>query len=181
MNGSGSQRREWLIVGGLLALIGGSAFAFLRPAPAPVVPALERTSVTVAVAGEVQKPGAYTLPFGSRVAALVQAAGGYTAGAEPSLVNPVQILTDGDQVRIPSKLAAQALVAGTSSNSSRGPSERVNVNTATQAQLEELPGVGPKMAARIIAARPIASMKDLDAVKGIGPSMLKKLEPFVRF
>jgi competence protein ComEA len=173
--------RELLIVGVLLVAIGGAAFAFLRPAPAPVIPALERTNVTVSVAGEVNKPGVYTLPFGSRVAALVQAAGGYKPSAEPSLVNPVQILTDGDQVRVPSKLAAQALVGSSPSSSSKGPATRVNLNTATQAQLEELPGVGPKMAARIIAARPLSSLKDLDAVKGIGPSMLKKLEPFVRF
>lgn len=60
-------------------------------------------------------------------------------------------------------------------------SGRLNLNTATQQQLEALPGIGPAMAKRIIQARPINNYKDLDAVKGVGPSTLKKLEPFVKF
>ena len=178
---SSSSKRELWVVSGLLALIGVLGFAALRPAPAPIIPALEKTSVTVAIAGEVKTPGAYTLPFGSRVAALVQAAGGYSAQAEPSLVNPVQILTDGDQVRVPSKFAAQALNTPSKTGSSKTPAGRVNVNTASVADLEVLPGVGPKMAARIVAGRPFAGMADLDKISGIGPSMLKKLEPFVKF
>ena len=174
-----SSKRELWVVGGLLSLIAVLGFVALRPAPAPVIPALEKTSLTVSIAGEVKTPGAYTLPFGSRVAALIAAAGGYSSAAEPSLVNPVQILTDGDQVRVPSKLAALALK--TTTGSSKTPTGRVNVNTASPTELEALPGVGPKMAAKIVAGRPFAGMADLDKVKGIGPSMLKKLEPFVKF
>ncbi len=57
----------------------------------------------------------------------------------------------------------------------------VNVNTASEAELEALPGVGPKMAARIIASRPYSSTADLDQVKGIGPKMLEKIGPYLRF
>ena len=176
-----SSKRELGVVGGLLALIAVLGFVALKPAPAPVIPALEKTSVTVAIAGEVKTPGAYTLPFGSRVAALVAAAGGYSAQAEPSLVNPVQILTDGDQVRVPSKFAAVALSAASKTAPGKTPTGRINVNTASPIELEALPGVGPKMAARIVAGRPFASMADLDKISGIGPSILKKLEPFVKF
>ena len=179
MKPSAPSKRELWVVGGLLALIAGLGFVALRPAPAPIIPALEKTSVTVAIAGEVKTPGAYTLPFGSRVAALIAVAGGYSAQAERSLVNPVQILTDGDQVRVPSKFAALSLKAATAPG--KTPTGRVNVNTATPAELEALPGVGPKMAARIVAGRPFAGMADLDKVSGIGPSILKKLEPFVKF
>ena len=179
MKASLTTHRELWITGALLLLVGGAGFLALRPAPAPVIPALERTQVTVSVAGEVVKPGIYKLPFGSRVQALVTAAGGYSAGAEQSLVNPVQILTDGDQIRIPNKLAAVALKA--TSSSAKTPAGRINVNTASPSDLEGLPGVGPKMAARIVEGRPFASMADLDRVKGIGPSILKKLEPFVKF
>jgi competence protein ComEA len=179
MKSSSPAPREFWITGALLVLIGVAAFLALRPAPVPIIPALERTQVTVSVVGEVLKPGTYSLPFGSRVQALVIAAGGYSAGAEQSLANPVQILTDGDQIRIPNKLAAVALK--TTSASSKTPTDRINVNTASPADLEGLPGVGPKMAARIVEGRPFASMADLDKVKGIGPSMLKKLEPFVKF
>ena len=179
MKPAASSKRELWVVASLLALIAVLGFVALRPAPAPVIPALEKTSVTVSIAGEVKTPGAYTLPFGSRVAALIAAAGGYSAQAEPSLVNPVQILTDGDQVRVPSKFAALTLKAATAPR--KTPAGRVNVNTASPTELEVLPGVGPKMAAKIVAGRPFAGMADLDKVKGIGPSMLKKLELFVKF
>ena len=181
MKPASSSKRELWVVASLLSLIAVLGFVALRPAPAPIIPALEKTTVTVTIAGEVKTPGAYTLPFGSRVAALVAAAGGYNAQAEPSLVNPVQILTDGDQVRVPSKFAAQTLNTPPKTGSSKTPAGRVNVNTASPSELEALPGVGPKMAARIVAGRPFASMADLDKISGIGPSILKKLEPFVKF
>jgi competence protein ComEA len=61
----------------------------------------------------------------------------------------------------------------------------LNVNTATQAELELLPGIGPALASRIVEYRtakgPFRSMSDLDAVSGIGPKMLEKLKPLVRF
>nr|WP_029475309.1 helix-hairpin-helix domain-containing protein [Deinococcus frigens] len=60
-------------------------------------------------------------------------------------------------------------------------SGRVNLNTATQEQLEALPKIGPAMAARIIAARPIRSQTDLDAIKGVGEATLKVLVPLVSY
>lgn len=60
-------------------------------------------------------------------------------------------------------------------------SGQLNLNTATQEQLESLPKVGPAMAARIVAGRPYRSLQDLDAVKGVGPSLMKTLSPLVTF
>ena len=118
------------------------------------------------------------MPWGARTQAAIEAAGGVSKNAEMSLVNPAQILTDGDQVRIPSKeISSNSATPDQTIKSG----QRINLNSATQAQIESLPGVGPKMAERILKARPFSSLKDLDAVKGIGPSMLKKLEPLVRF
>jgi competence protein ComEA len=57
----------------------------------------------------------------------------------------------------------------------------VNVNTASEAELEVLPGIGPALAGRIIASRPYSSPADLDQVKGIGPKMLEKIGPYLRF
>ena len=59
-------------------------------------------------------------------------------------------------------------------------SGRLDLNTATRAQLEALPEVGPALAARIEAARPLRSLADLDAVKGIGPAALEQLTPLVK-
>ncbi|OLV19960.1 competence protein ComEA-related protein [Deinococcus marmoris] len=60
-------------------------------------------------------------------------------------------------------------------------SGRVNLNTASQEQLEALPKVGPSMALKIIAARPIRSQADLDAIKGVGEATLKLLSPLVSY
>ncbi|WP_456831998.1 ComEA family DNA-binding protein [Deinococcus sp. UYEF24] len=60
-------------------------------------------------------------------------------------------------------------------------SGQLNLNTATEEQLESLPKVGPAMAARIVAGRPYRSLDDLDAVKGVGPSLMKTLSPLVTF
>jgi competence protein ComEA len=174
-------KREIIITTGLLAILGGASFLSLRPNEIPAAQnALERLPIRVAVAGEIKKPGVYQLPWGSRTEAAISAAGGTTNNAELSLINPAQILTDGDQVRIPSKQVSDPKSEQPVS-SATPTGERVNLNTANQAQIEGLPGVGPKMAERILQARPFSSLKDLDAVKGIGPSMLKKLEPLVRF
>jgi competence protein ComEA len=178
-------KREIMITTGLLAILGGASFLSLRPNEIPAAQnALERLPIRVAVAGEIKTPGVYQLPWGTRNEAAIAAAGGTTSNAETSLLNPAQILTDGDQVRVPSKIISSAASSTASTSSAAQPvvlGERINLNTATQAQIEGLPGVGPKMAERILQARPFSSLKDLDAVKGIGPSMLKKLEPMVRF
>jgi competence protein ComEA len=175
--------KELAVTAALLAAVGGAGFWALKPASSDSTPfKLEQKQITVNVAGEVNKPGLYTLPFGARVQVAIRAAGGYSLKAEQSLVNPAAILEDGEQLRVPSKDSVEASSTGTSSSSaSNVATERINVNTASATELENLPGVGPKMAAKLIAGRPYSSMNDLDKVKGIGPSMLKKLEPRVKF
>jgi competence protein ComEA len=175
--------KELAVTATLLAAVGGAGYWALRPTSPTSEPfKLETKNITVNIAGEVNKPGLYTLPFGARAQTAIRAAGGYSPKAEISLVNPAQILEDGEQLRVPNKNAAEIASTGTSSsNASNAPTERINVNTASASELENLPGVGPKMAAKLIAGRPYSNMNDLDKVKGIGPSMLKKLEPRVKF
>jgi competence protein ComEA len=173
--------KELAVTAALLAVVGGAGYWALKPASSNATPfKLEQKQITVNVAGEVNKPGLYTLPFGARVQVAIRAAGGYSIKAEQSLVNPAAILEDGEQLRVPSKDSVEASTGGTST-ASNTPTERINVNTASATELENLPGVGPKMAAKLIAGRPYSTMNDLDKVKGIGPSMLKKLEPRVKF
>ena len=59
------------------------------------------------------------------------------------------------------------------------PTQRIDINNAVTAEIEKLPGVGPKLAANIIAGRPYRAVDDLDKVKGIGPKMLQKIRPYV--
>jgi competence protein ComEA len=75
----------------------------------------------------------------------------------------------------PSSPTSQALQAGPV----RPTVAIVNLNTASQAEIESLPGIGPVLAQRIIEGRPYRSLEDLDRVKGIGPKLLERLRPLV--
>lgn len=129
--------------------------------------------VTVHVGGAVAAPGVVTLPDGSRVADAVAAAGGVTADADPGGLNLARVLQDGEQVLVPVVGAAGGLAAGDAAAEGAITSDgRVDLNRATVAELETLPGVGPVLAARIAAWRdehgPFTEPGQLREVSGIG-------------
>jgi competence protein ComEA len=121
--------------------------------------------VTVHVAGAVKSPGLYQLPVGSRIADAVEAAGGVTKKSAADSVNLARELIDGEQILV----GAQA----TSGRSG------ININSATAGQLEELPGIGPVLAGRIVDHRtargPFTAVDQLADVSGIGESVLEKI------
>jgi competence protein ComEA len=171
-------RHELPITIGLLALVLlGVGFAVRPQIAASRLATLEYPPIVVSVSGEVARPGTYELPWGARSEDAIKAAGGATKAAETSLLNPAAQLEDGEQLLVPGKAMANVPLAGTAVV----PGERINLNTASLAQLETLPGVGPKFAARLIAGRPYSGFEDVDRVKGVGPKMLEKLKTLVRF
>ena len=171
--------REWPITIGLLALILLAIGFAIRPQiVASRLAALEYPPIVVSVSGEVAHPGTYELPRGARTKDAIRAAGGTTRAAESSLLNPAAQLEDGEHLLVPGRATKVNAVQLTDKTA---PGERVNLNTAGAAQLEALPGVGPKFAARLIEGRPYMSFEDLDRIKGVGPKMLEKLKKLVRF
>jgi competence protein ComEA len=146
----------------------------LRAEPAP--------RLIVHVVGAVRKPGLYRLTHGSRIADALRRAGGATRRADLSLVNLAAPLSDGTQVVVPRR--APAAVAGEAGTPAAGtPSGPVHLNTATVEQLDELPGVGPVTAQKIVDWRDqhgaFSSVDDLDAIPGIGPARLEQLRELV--
>lgn len=142
--------------------------------PATVVPI-----VVVHVVGEVVSPGLVELLPGARVADALEAAGGTTTEADLAALNLAREVVDGEQVRVPAPgdllPNLQDEVSGPA-----GPGQvLVNINTANASALEELPGVGPVLAARIVGHRddngPFASVDDLVEVSGIGQAVLDGL------
>lgn len=156
-------------------------------------------TVFVHVVGEVHRPGVVEIPGDGRVQDAVEAAGGLTSQAVVTHVNLAAPVADGAQISIPDadgdrELAnnpvavgpsaapepASSSSASTAAGSSGAP---VNLNTATAAELETLPRVGPVMAQRIIEHRDqvggFRSVEELDDVTGIGPAMLSALTPLV--
>ena len=135
------------------------------------------------MAGAVVRPGVYRLPPGGRVADAIEAAGGPAPGAELHRLNLAAPLVDGSQVYVP--LAGEAPPAGAAAPGAgaEAPPGPLDLNTATAAQLEELPGIGPATAAAIVDAREerggFASVDDLLDVRGIGPAKLEALRDLV--
>lgn len=134
----------------------------------------------VYVTGSVKQPGVYEVPPDSRVHYAVERAGGFSAMADPEGVNLAEKLSDGAHIRVPAKGEAQANGAGNTAASSTG---RVDINSATVAELQTLPGVGPKTAEAIIANREamgrFVQVDDLMRVKGIGPKRMEQLRELV--
>jgi competence protein ComEA len=148
-------------------------------------------AVTVHVAGAVVRPGVVTLPAGSRAVDAVSAAGGLAAGADPDRVNLAAALSDGQRLVIP--LVGQPppaefvpspppTGAGSAAGSpaTQGP---VDLNTATEPDLDRLPGIGPATAAAIVSHRslhgPFRTVEDLLDVRGIGEAKLDALRGLV--
>jgi hypothetical protein len=110
-------------------------------APAPSPPrAAPQSVVVVHVVGGVRRPGLYRLPLGSRIDDAVRRAGGPTRRAETQLVNLAAPIADGQQVVVPVREPAAGRGVGDGSSLPSGP---VHLNTATLADLDALPGVGP--------------------------------------
>lgn len=150
-------------------------------------PAGSSGTVVVDVAGKVRRPGIAVLPSGSRVVDAIKKAGGARHGVNLASLNLARLLVDGEQVLVGAPPGAGA-PAGASGPAGRGtgmpvPGQLVNLNTATEDQLDTLPGVGPVTAQAILAWRTehggFSSVDELLEVKGIGESTLADLTPLV--
>jgi competence protein ComEA len=143
------------------------------------VPAATRTtgatarggSITVHVAGAVRTPGVLDLPAGARVIDAVEGAGGGLADADLDRLNLAAKLTDGQRILV-SKVGAPAPAVGSAAPGDESPESVIDLNNATQMQLESLPGIGPALASAIIAERDrrggFRSVNELREVRGIG-------------
>ncbi|WP_433533605.1 ComEA family DNA-binding protein [Micromonospora sp. CA-263727] len=157
-------------------------------APAGDEPAADPAGeLVVAVAGKVRRPGLVRVPAGARVADAVDAAGGALPGVDVAMLNPARKVTDGELILVgvpaPTPAAGAPPVVGPGGGGDPGTGGRVNLNTATAAQLETLPGVGPVLAKRIIEHRDqhggFRSVGDLRQVNGIGDARYEQLKDLV--
>lgn len=197
-----------LLAAGLVLVIGrrppGQAVV-LRDPPTPI-------PVRIHVTGAVVNPGVYALPRGSIVQDAINAAGGLTERADTRALNLAQAVLDGDQINIPElpptatvtptphpthtlaptitvgpgtpsptpEATATVNAAPTTATTSGG---LININTASQAELETLPRIGPAIAQRIIEYRtangPFSSIEQIMNVRGIGPATFAQIKDFI--
>lgn len=180
--------RRWTLAGGLalVSVLAGIWFGrgvTTQPAPlaGPVTTAsvAEPSSIYVHVSGWVAVPGLVRVPAGSRLADAIAAAGGVRPGGSLDRLNLARSLVDGEQVRVPGpgeEAGGETVVAGESGG-------LIGLNTASAAELESLPGIGPVLADRIVAHRqahgPFRQVEDLLSVAGIGEAKLAAIRDLV--
>lgn len=170
-----------LAAGGLVLFGGGSGRLPppSQPPSAAAAPESATPTIMVHVSGQVAEPGLVAMPDGARVADAIAGAGGATAGADLSSINLAELVADADHIAVPS-VAAQGPAGDVPVEADDG---RVRINSASPADLEQLPGVGPVLAQRIADHRdahgPFVEVEDLLDVPGIGEAKLAGLRDFV--
>lgn len=172
----------------------------IPPEPGEAVP-LGPRKIIVHITGAVNKPGVYQFDEGTRVIKAIKVAGGAKKGAILSVLNLARPLVDGARIVVPQKFDVEAFrkkllsygpehvytteelklayveieeeKAQEEKKKAKAKAEagKININTASQAQLESLPGIGPKRAQSIIANRPFASIEEITKIHGFGPKI----------
>ena len=161
-----------VLIGLLAAGVIWMAASRQRGEPVLLLPTSTPGLLTVYVSGAVANPGVYTLPEGSRVDAVVEAAGGFAPGAESERVNLAALLEDGQQIDVPGIISTNHINAG-----------RVNINSATVSELDTLPGIGPTTAQTIVDYRlqhgAFQIIQDIQNVPGIGPATYDRIKDYI--
>jgi competence protein ComEA len=190
----------WIAAGLLVLALGYRLLGTRTPVAPPVTveaPAAERAEraerpgwspggrrLYVHVAGAVARPGLYRVPSGARVAAALELAGGPKPRADLTTTNLAAKVRDGQQVVVPLRGAARAPTAAGGATPAGPAAGPLSLASATQAQLEELDGIGPALASRIIEYRDahggFRSVEELGEVDGIGEVRLEALRRAVQ-
>ena len=172
----------------------------------PVVEQMQEIKITVCVSGAVAKPGLYEVTKGSRAQQVIELAGGVTEEADMDRVNLAQLCKDGGHIKVPrlskAKLKKKTENNGmvnvsnqagdsnivTDSNQNHGPDRNISgeilisLNSASETELTQLPGVGEATARRIISFRKrqgFQRVEELMKVPGIGPAKFAKMKPYL--
>ena len=148
------------------------------PTPAPII---------VHVTGAVINPGVYSLPSGSRVKDAIEKSGGLLSDADTTLINLAMLIEDGEQVWVPYQLDdvmdfdKPAVLGGEPTQGQQ--TRKININTASQIELESLSGIGPVIAKAVIQYRlengPFKDIEEIQEVSGIGPVTFEKIKPII--
>jgi competence protein ComEA len=150
----------------------------LRPVPT-------EKPIVVQISGAVPRPGVYALAQGSRVQDAISAAGGFLAEADKTGINLARALEDGEQLDVPYVEGASPVILEAPTALATVPSsaELININIASQAELESLPSIGPTTAQKIVQYReqngPFLKTEDIINVSGIGPGTYERIKNLI--
>lgn len=176
-----------ILVGIVLVVSGSITSLFPQPIQESAIPtesiveAKVSDVIKVDIAGAVVKPAVYELSKDKRIEDLIVEAGGFTDNVNKEYVskdlNLSQKVSDGQKIYIP--FNGETTIPAVMGTSSSGKTVKVNINTSTSIELDELPGVGPSTASKIVAGRPYASIQELQTKKILGNATYEKLKELI--
>ncbi len=179
-----------------LAVLIGVVYVLRRPEPRVITittpsprPTATIAMIEVQLSGAVNQAGVYTLPLGSRLADVLDLAGGTRADADLLGLNLARKLRDGEAITVPARTptAAEQPAAAPGSTPAPPPAAtlagRININTASLEELDRLPHIGPALAQRIIDYRlqngPFQATEEIKNVKGIGDAVFEEIKDLI--
>ncbi len=137
-------------------------------------------TIYIDISGAVNAPGVYQLEPGSRVDDAIKKAGGLATDANfkwiETNLNRASVLSDGAKLYIPSQSEVQVTNAGASGSLVKTSNEKININSATQSELEALAGIGPVTAGKIINGRPYQNVEELVTKKIVGQKVFDNIK-----
>jgi competence protein ComEA len=199
MDQGSARYRGYIILCSVLSLIVGGVIGYFTPRPqadTPIVfstplptltplPTPTPSPIRVHVSGAVRQPAVHELPAGSIIRDAVNAAGGPAPDADLDHINLAMELRDQQQVYVPrqGETNPPPVVSGGESGGGGAAGALININTATAAELETLPRIGPVTAQRIVEYReangPFETIEDIQNVPGIGPATYEGLKDMI--
>ncbi|MFQ5856219.1 MAG: helix-hairpin-helix domain-containing protein [Anaerolineae bacterium] len=187
--------RGYILITVINVIILGGVIVFLRrppqqpgltitapPPTATPLPTPTPRPLQVYVSGAVNTPDVYELPAGSIVKDAIEAAGGTTSEADLDRINLALSVADGQHIYVPQQgedsppVSPPTQPSVTTSGKAGG---KININTASQSEIETLPGIGPSKAQGIIENRPYGSIEEIQKVPGIGEATFQKLKDLI--
>ena len=172
---SWTRPQEAVVLAGAALVLAASGLLLVVRRPAPPIRIIEApatSELVIQMDGAIVRPGVYRLPSGARLSDALAAAGGLRADADLGGMNRARRLRDGERVTVPG-------AGGAAGSGAAGVEGLLDLNSATAAALEALPGVGPVLARRIVEHRTsrggFQRLDDLLQVKGVGPRLLDGL------
>lgn len=185
-------KKFWGIAFGVVCGLLGAGLLVLavsqpRGEPIQLIPPPTPAPMIVHVAGAVNEPGVHSLPYGSRVRDAIEKSGGLAESADPDLINLAMLVEDGMQIWVPAGQVDESSDVEPEPTSQAKGADRsnrlININSASQAELETLSGIGPVKAQSIVQYRlengPFKEVEELQSVAGIGPVTFEKVRQYI--